>query len=85
MKALARLHRCVVCLEVFASTNLAKSHELAHPHGLYRHIDIGSYRDERSRHGEVDKSLVYKPGVAGSIPGLTNLSDETLSFGPVSI
>ena len=29
--------------------------------------------------------LPCKPGVAGSIPGFTSLSDETLSRGPVSI
>ena len=26
-----------------------------------------------------------KPGIAGSIPGFTSLSDETLSRGPISI
>ena len=29
--------------------------------------------------------LTCKPGVAGSIHGVTSLSDETLSRGPVSI
>ena len=46
------------------------------------------YSDEPwSRRGVVDKTLALpcKPGVAGSIPGSSSLSDETLSCGPVSI
>ena len=39
----------------------------------------------RSRSGVVDKPHPYKPGVAGSIPRFTCLSDETSSCGPVSI
>ena len=37
-----------------------------------------------SRCGVVDKRMPCKPGVAGSIPGITSLSDETLSRGPIS-
>ena len=51
---------------------------------IYQSAIVESVMDI-SLHGVVVKLLAFNPGVLGSIPGLSSISDETLNRGPMTI